>query len=287
MADYKNADMFLRSFTDDLIPKVYPGLKLDEDGQNFTTLLPSFGSFDENQKYVFTPEGNKFKQMFKTLSNKELEIKPNINNPSNPDGGYYRPSDKDGGHLDPNKRTVYISPTGVANSPEIIAHEAGHAIDPIIQQNTNYYTHADQARTPSELLNAHLKTTNFKAEVEGQRAAVELLERNDIPTGGVRSDPYFKGYPASYIDKGIQEINRFASSYPIPNQLKPFAQDIDTQDSKIINSLKLNEPSVQIFDFNDRRAKGMLNLGLDQKYQDTIQETLKRARSYIDQKLGN
>lgn len=285
MADYKNADIFLRSFTDDLIPKVYPGLKLAEDGQNFTELLPSFGAFDKNQKYVFTPEGNKFKEVFKNLSNKELEIKPNINNPSNPDGGYYAPYNKDGGHSDPNKRTVYISPTG-ANSPEIIAHEAGHSIDPTIQQNAKYITHAEQARTPSELLNAHLKTTNFKAEVEGQRAAVDLLNRSDIPTGGIRSDPYFKNYPASYIDKGIEETNKYASSYPIPNQLKPFAQDVYAQDSKIINPLKLNEPSVQIFDFNDRRAKGMLNLGLNQKYQDTIQEALKRARSYIDQKLG-
>jgi len=286
MADYKNADMFLRSFTDDLIPKVYPGLKLDEDGQNFTELLPSFGAFDENQKYVFTPEGNKFKEVFKNLSNKELEIKPNINNPSWPDGGYYAPYNKDGGHSDPNKRTVYISPTG-ANSPEIIAHEAGHAMDPTIQQNAKYINNAYQARTPSELLNAHLKRTNFKAEVEGQRAAVDLLNRSDIPTGGIRSDPYFKMYPASYIDKGIEETNRFASSYPIPNQLKPFAQDVYAQDGKIIYPLKLNEPSVQIFDFNDRRTKGMLNLGLNQKYQDTIQDALKRARSYIDQKLGS
>lgn len=287
MAEYsRNTNSFLKSFVDDLTPKVYPGLNLDEDGQNFTTLLPSFGSFDDNQKYVFTPEGNKFKEVFKTLSNKELEIKPNINNLSNPDGGYYQPYNKDGGHFDPNKRTVYISPTG-ANSPEIIAHEAGHAIDPVIMQNANYNIHADQARTPSELLNSHLKTTNFKAEVEGQRAAVELLERTGIPTGGVRSDPYFKGYPASYIDNGIQEINKYASSYPIPNQLKPFAQEIYAQDGKIIKSLNLNEPSTQVFDFNDRRTKGMLNLGLNQKYQDTVQETLKRARSYIDQKLGN
>jgi hypothetical protein len=283
MADYKNADMFLRSFTDDLIPKVYPGLKSDEDGRNFTELLPSFGAFDENQKYVFTPEGNKFKEDFKKLSNKELEIKTH-NDPAG--GGLYRPYDKDGGHLDPNKRTIYIAPTGIGNSPEIIAHEAGHSIDPNIQQNAKYINNAYQARTPSELLNAHLKTTNFNAEVEAQRAAVDLLNRNEIPTGGIRSDSWFKNYPASYIDKGIQETNRFASSYPIPNQLKPFAQDVYAQDSKIINPLKLNEPSVQIFDFNDRRAKGMLNLGLNQKYQDTIQETLKRARSYIDQKLG-
>lgn len=286
MADYKNADMFLRSFTDDLIPKVYPGSKFNEDDRNFTDLLPSFGSFDENQKYIFTPEGNKFKEDFKKLSNKELEIKPNEPN-TNPGGGYYTPYAKDGGHSDPNKRTVYISPIGAANSPEIIAHEAGHAIDPIVQQNEKYYSHADQARTPSQLLNSHLKTTHFKAEVEAQRAAVELLNRNDIPTGGVRSDPYFKGYPASFIDKGIQETNQFASGYPIPNQLKPFAQEVFMQDGKIINPLKLNEPSTQVFNFTDRRTKGMLNLGLDRKYQDTVQETLKRARSYIDQKLGN
>ena len=134
MADYKNADLFLRSFTDDLIPKVYPELKFNEDDRNFTDLLPSFGSFDENQKYIFTPEGNKFKEDFKKLSNRELEIKPNKDS----DGGYYNSYYKEGGHLDPNKRTIYISPTGIGNSPEIIAHEAGHSIDPNIQQNAKY-----------------------------------------------------------------------------------------------------------------------------------------------------
>ena len=284
MADYKNADMFLRSFTDDLIPKVYPELKLNEDDRNFTELLPSFGAFDENQKYVFTPEGNKFKEIFKNLSGRELEIKTH-NDPAG--GGLYKPYDKDGGHLDPNKRTIYIAPTGGGNFPDIIAHEAGHSIDPTIQQNAKYINNAYQARTPSELLNAHLKTTNFKAEVEGQRAAVDLLNRSDIPTGGIRSDPYFKNYPASYIDKGIEETNKYSSSYPIPNQLKPFAQDVYAQDGKIITPFNLKDPSLQVFNFDDRRTKGMLNLGLNQKYQDTIQETLKRARSYIDQKLGS
>jgi len=284
MADYKNADMFLRSFTDDLIPKVYPELKLNEDDRNFTELLPSFGAFDENQKYVFTPEGNKFKEIFKNLSGRELEIKTH-NDPAG--GGLYKPYDKDGGHLDPNKRTIYIAPTGIGNYPDIIAHEAGHSIDPTIQQNAKYINNAYQARTPSELLNAHLKTTNFKAEVEGQRAAVDLLNRNEIPTGGIRSDPFFKNYPASYIDKGIEETNKYSSSYPIPNQLKPFAQDVYAQDGKIITPFNLKDPSVQVFNFDDRRTKGMLNLGLNQKYQDTIQETLKRARSYIDQKLGS
>lgn len=284
MADYsRNTDNFLKSFISDMLPQVYPELKYDEDSRNFTTLLPSFGSFDANQNYIFTPEGNKFKEDFKTKSNKELEIKPTDS--SNSEGGYYNPSFKDGGHLDLNKRTIYVSAMG--NSPEVIAHEAGHALDPNIQQNEKYYAHARQTRTPSELLNAHLKTTHFKAEVEAQRDAVESLNRNNIPTGGLRSDPWFKAYPASFIDKGIQEANRYASDYSIPNQLKPFSQEVYDQDSKVITPLKLNEPSFQVFDFNDRRAKGLLNLGLNQKYQDTIQESLKRARRYVDQKLGS
>lgn len=258
-----------------VLPRVYPGITEERD---YESLLPSFGSFNPEGNYTYTPEGQKFKESFERQSGKTLTIKPFSEKDIEESPGTYGfyKSRGPGGHTDVKNRVVYLGPEG--NVPDVIAHEVGHALDPNILNRESFYS-----RNPKDFLTQYVKTqTPFKSEVEAQRASVPLLEEAGIPTGGVRSNPWFKGYPASFVDKGINEATEILSRPNAPRAVEPF---IGSRDS-FISAPGEGAVAAQVVDLTDNRTKNLLNLTLNPSYQAGVQQSLDYAKDYLNRYLG-
>jgi hypothetical protein len=276
------ANIFLNHWS---IPQVYPGVT-GQTSTDFQFLLPNFGSFNSEGNYIYTPEGEKFKERFEKQSGKTLTIKPfsekNIKDRPN-SYGFYIPTGP-GGHTDLKNRTIYLGPEG--NSVDVITHEAGHALDPNLNNNRSFYFNKNPFKHPKEFLTQYVKAHPlFKDETEAQRASISFLEEEGIPTGGIRSNPWFKGYPASYVDENIQDVTELLSRPNVPRAAEPVMKDYFEIFPTNLKGKDKDVAKIEV-DFKDRRAKNRLNLMLNPSYQMGVQQSLDYARNYLDHYLG-
>jgi hypothetical protein len=267
-------------------PSVYPAnFEPYERGY----LTPSFGSFDpETKLFNLTPAGQRFKEYFKEQTGGlDLNILPS--NPLYGDNitGHFD-SHGPGGSTDPVKRNIYLNPNNQENFRTAV-HEAGHAKDPFLAKEMKHFF--TEAKNPTDFLNNYLAVPRHKmiAETEAQRYAIESMKALDIPYGAEQGDPYFKGYPASYIDRALAESRERLSVPQTPKALIPFGESYYRQYGKIPDNLSILEPNIpvnRVFDFADQITRKKLNLALDENYRNREQQILDNTRKYINDRLG-
>ena len=271
-----------------LNPTVYPRIsELYERGD----LGPSFGAFDETtNEYKFTPEGELYKNYFKENTGRDLVIKPFFSGFPEGAAGYFV-SKGPGGSVDPKERIIYMSKEKEGN-PFIIAHEGAHAKDPNLANPRKQYS--PEVKDPVSFLRNYINNEfqsrpTMIAETEAQRGAVEQLQAMEVPTGADQGDPWFKGYPASFIDKGLTRAKQIVTAPIIPDSLAPFAYEYFAKNKQIPTYFAFNEPTYPVhreFEFSPRLAQNLLDLSLNSAYRDEEQRVRDNTRKYIDDRLG-
>ena len=274
-------------------PTVYPGVS-ERYGRGYVG--PSFGAFNpETKLYEFTPEGQKFKDYFKEktggLNLNILPTNPSERLPSGGEPGGYFLSRGPGGATDPVNRNIYMSPYNQEDF-FIAAHEAGHAKDPFLAKDIKHFP--TKEKSPTDFLNNYinihpLARQTMIAETEAQRAAIESMKALGIPSGAEQGDPFFKGYPASAIDRELLKVRKMVSAPARPDSLLPESYARFQQQGTVPTYFSPYEPSSPIyreFDLTDAAAKKVLNLALDQTYGNKEQQILDNTRKYINDRLG-
>jgi len=271
---------------------VYP-IPFDEYETN-DLATPSFGGFNPStNNYEFTSEGDTFKEYFKNKTGRNLNILP-----VNPEvlkekpelAGYFDFRTKVGGSIDPVNRNIYMT-SKEENNPFIIAHEAGHAADPQINVSFNpskVYSETP-VNNPAAFLNSYIQGNpnaqkTFLSELEAQRAAVEDLKKLEIPTGAFQGDPWFKGYPVSFIEKGIENATDILTASNYPDALLPSAYEEYARTGRVPTMMFPN--ANQIFDNTEKRARAKMNLNLNPVFNNAVQDILENARRRADRTLG-
>ena len=279
----------IASFEPTVYPRVFEPYETGDVG-------PGFGAFNpETKLYDFTPEGQKFKEYFKEktggLNLNILPTEPGVLSTRGRDPGGYFLSRGPGGATDPANRNVYMNPDNQENF-FIAAHEAGHAKDPFLAKDIKYYP--TKERSPTDFLNnyiniAHQARRTMIAETEAQRAAIESMQALGIPSGADQGDPWFKGYPASAIDKELLKVREMVTAPARPKSLLPETFSRFQQQGTIPTYFAPYEPSFPVqreIDLTDARTKKVLNLALDQTYGNKEQQILDNTRKYINDRLG-
>lgn len=253
---------------------------------------PSFGAFDDaTNKYEVTPEGELYKNYFKGETGRDLVIQPF--SPGIPEGpsGYFISQGRPGGSNDPKERIIYMSKEEEGN-PFIIAHEGAHAKDPNLANIRKQYS--PEVKDPVGFLRNYINN-NFQSrpsmidETEAQRAAIEQLQDMGVSTGADQGDPWFKGYPADFIDRGLARAKQIVTAPKIPDALREEAYESFAKNKVIPTSFVPYEPTYPVhrdFDSSSRLAQNLLDLSLDSVYRDEEQRIRDNTRKYIDSRLG-
>jgi len=285
---------FLNKVIESFEPTVYPEVfESYEKGD----IGPAFGVFNpETKVYELTPEGQKFKDYFKErtggLNLNILPVDPAERLRDSSLKGYFL-SRGPGGATDPVNRNLYINPD---NQEDFftVAHEAGHAKDSFLAKNRDIKYFPTEVKSPVDFLNNYINIdpqTRRKiiTETEAQRAAIESMKDLDIPSGASQGDPWFKGYPASYINKGLLKAREMITAPVRPESLLPdtFANFREQGTFPTYYSLyEPNSPVHRHIDLIDAKTKKVLNLALDQNYRNKEQQILDNTRKYINDRLG-
>lgn len=189
---------------------------------------------------------------------------------TNPTGGLYNPPDK------ATQRDVFVVP-GV--SYETLAHEVGHARDPDLRMLGAKEVHKKQSvfNTPTEYLQdifqKHIQP-QVKAETEAQQWGAKAVRQYaglnpnlQIDAAAYEKQPWFKGYPESYADKGIQSVYA---------QAIPFAQVSYPTDA-------LDQPTTRVF---VKQQGTPLGLALDPTFQQKQKEVQDWTSNYVNSMLN-
>lgn len=287
---------FTVPYTDDILssfkPTVYPE-NFEPYERGYVT--PSFGSFDlETKLYNLTPEGQKFKEYFKEqtggLDLNILPTDPSEKRPSGPPAGYFI-NRGPGGSTDPVNRNIYMNPDRQGDF-FVAAHEAGHAKDPFLAKDIRHFPTKEKSPTDflNNYINMHPKARRTMiAETEAQRAAVESMKALGIPSGADQGAPWFKEYPASFIDNELLKVREMVTAPARPKSLLPETFFRFQQQGTIPTYFAPYEPSSPVqreIDLTDARTKKVLNLALDQTYGNKEQQILDNTRKYINDRLG-
>jgi hypothetical protein len=135
-----------------------------------------------------------------------------------------------------------------------------------------------------------------RLETEAQRAATDTLQNIGYPTKQFTDDPWYKGYPGSFVDTGLDQA---ASLYSLPlnvprgvptkmidfqkgNKLGSMGQG----DSRIFAKRPALGPDDPEIDFTDELTRRLLDLGLNKKYQQAEERIRSRNKEYIESRLG-
>jgi len=279
----------IASFDPTVYPRVFESYEKGDVG-------PGFGAFSpETKMYDFTPEGQKFKEYFKErtggLDLNILPTEPGVLSTLGRDPAGYFLSRGPGGATDPVKRNVYLSPEEQENF-FIAAHEAGHAKDSSFAKDIKDFPTKEKNSTDflNNYINMHpLARKTMIKETEAQRAAIESMKALGIPSGADQGDPWFKGYPASAIDKELLKVREMVTAPARPESLLPETYTRFQQQGTIPTYYAPYEPRSPVqreIDLTDARTKKVLNLALDQTYANKEQQILDNTRKYINDRLG-
>jgi len=208
-----------------------------------------------------------------------------------------------GGSADPNRRVVTLAPK--AGDLHTLAHEAGHAYDPVLHRsnvqvqqqrqslvpNVGDAALAGQLTRPGEFLNMYIDfmgpRSNLHSETTAQKMAAEYLK--DISSKHPERDqPWYQGYPKSFIDKGIGSATALMSIPSGPEQLK-----VGYVEDALFNNEKPFGPSYVsdfygnvVYEPREDQMRRVLDLALDPEYRKTVNEIERRTQTYLDRELG-
>jgi hypothetical protein len=292
MSQFKRSHLnkVIASFDPTVYPRVFEPYEKGNVG-------PNFGAFNpQTNLYEFTPEGQNFKEYFKEKTGGlNLNILPmalsETVKPNNQVVGGYFMSHGPGGSTDPANRNLHLNP---ANQEDFftVAHEAGHAKDPSLAKKINHFF--TKEKSPTDFLNNYINInpmarSSMISETEAQRAAIESMAALGIPSGANQGDPWFKGYPASYIDESLLKVREMVTAPARPKVLFPESYANFHQQGTIptyFSSLEPSSPVQREIDLTDARTKKVLNLALDQVYRNKEQQILDNTQKYINDRLG-
>ena len=271
------------------------------------------GSFTESDTsgYKFTPsaEGQRLLDYYRTKYGVPLELKPVsreevFNNPGL--GGYFKSGgegpDSYGGSADPSRRTVYLAP---GKSVHVLAHEAGHAYDPSLLRSNLQIGESSRRfgpalyeaaltekanQDPGGFLNTYIDLLGsrniMQSETTAQREAKEALDALGIKHPE-KDQPWFQGYPRSFIDKGVAGATAAMTVPQLPEDIKKAIVTnafLNSRDPFVPGQV-LADANIQL-DIQDERARKVLDLALNPAYQKAVSNIESRTQTYLDRELG-
>lgn len=305
-------DDFLRS--NPLRASMYPGRSVGD-----YTAGGSLGRFGENSVFEPSPAGQRLIDYYKQKYGKNIDVEsfaeapdPALREGRAPwaRGVFYSDNQLGGGSSDPTRRAVYVNPDNRDGGLFVVAHELGHAFDPELASRYESYKAAGPARgqaltksyegkNPTAFLKAYMTgpETKLKSETEAQRSAKESFKALGIPTGEIEGDPWFKGYPAAFIETGLDQA---ASLYAMPRNV-PGGIPRNMMDETLYRlyqsmgqphtggptyyrpALGADDPEI---DFRDVVAKELLDLALDERYKQAENSIKNRTKTFIENRLN-
>jgi hypothetical protein len=296
-------DLFTRNTLED---RLFPG-----EPTAIKDVAGPAGVFEKDDTFVFSPEGQRLIDSVQAREGKRIGIKPSSSRTDFPRGSYgvFFSNVPEGGSADPEKRFVYVDPSTGGNNLYVISHELGHAFDPALVPDETAYHGSWKARADSLMSNAERKNPvgflktyilgpelKVRRETEAQRASSQNLKEIGYPTREIEADPSFKGYPGSFINKGLDQS---AALYSLPLNVPEGApsQMLNSNRERVFNSmgggnegvftyrpaLGPNDPELN---FSDSFVQNLLDLSLNKKYQEAEQSIRNRNRDYINSVLG-
>lgn len=279
----------------------------------------SLGRFGENSIFEPSPTGQRLIDYYKQKYKKDIDVKPFAEAPDPAiregqipwaRGVFYGNNPLGGGSSDPQRRAVYVNPTEQNSGLFVVAHELGHAFDPELASRYQSYKSAGPARgetltksyegrNPTVFLKTYMTgpEVKLKSETEAQRAAKESFKALGIPTGEIESDPWFKGYPAAFIETGLDQA---AALYGMPRNVPRGVPQsmMDETLNRLYGSmgqphtgapayyrpaLGTDDPEI---DFRSAVTKELLNLALDKRYRQAEDLIKSQTRSFIEDRLN-
>jgi len=247
-------------------------------------------NFQPQENTRMTSEGAaKALDFLRKQTEKQITVKPVPANKLSPDlGGYFNPTEPGGGLYnspqDSQKRTVFLAPNA---SYDILIHEMGHARDPDLRklyakERSFDPTKIISLKTPTERLKyfaEHFIDPRVKAEVEANAYSGFQLSRFarenpelSINDQAARDNPWFKEYPASYIERGL---NKFYQAETDPGIDPSVYRNIDYQTAYPTHR-----------EFQGDGGLKALKLGLDPDFQSMEQSIIDRNLQTVDERLN-
>lgn len=272
--------------------------------------LSSSAGFFSDGSFVPSEEGSKLLDYFKDRYNVPIEVQPvpverlraspglrgYFNSLGTNAAGY-------GGSLDPNRRVVAVNPD--AADIHTLAHEAGHAYDPVLlksgqqieKQRRNLVPNiggaamTGQLTNPSDFLNTYIDFMGprnvMHTEVTAQKSAAEFLK--DIGSQHPERDqPWFQGYPKSFIDTGIGSATALMTIPNAPEQIKRgyVESGLFDQRNPFGPDYVPDFYGNVVYEPREDRLRRVLNLSLDPSYQKAVSDIERRTQTYLDRQLG-
>ena len=251
--------------------------------QNFANAAAGLGGLvrkPQQSPYGLSPGASQALDFLKQQTGKDISLYPSQRQDESL-AGYFEPKGATGSLFNPpgdTSRSVYLNPNA---GYQTLFHEVGHATDPDLRQTNAVLSQFNpqqlgQIPNPSGQLDYLYRTQiqpKVKAETEAQAYSGFQLPRfaSSHPGLGINyqqsfDNPWFKEYPASYVEQGIQNFYRGAPT-----------QSVDTPvDESSGVATRVFQPD------NARRA---LYLALDPNFQAKQQQILDETRKYVDTRL--
>lgn len=295
-----NAENFFKVFSENTPKKsVYPvdnTATYTAPGGYFTSSYPGSADVQYNPSY----ETKKVLDYLESTKGKKIDIRQipvdRANKGDSVVHGYYVSGAPTGGHSDPKSRVLHLHHDA---STSTVAHEAAHAFDPALHEGNLQEAAKQQAainkqdrdyQTKSERLREYMSivpTSRLRAETVAQQKAAEYMRGAGLDPSEFVADPWYKGYPASYIDKGLDTFAA-ATSTPSTVGLLPSEQKQDYFETLHMSGKMPTNTEIDAntrVDFNPEFTQNLLDLALDRKYQAEEDRQRAAARNYIDRNL--
>lgn len=296
--------------TNTITGNLYPGVP-----SPVTTYAGPAGSFDATNTFRPSPETSRLLDYLKNKSGKNITVEPFSAFPGGPESfppstyGVYFDKAPRGGSSDPTTRTVYLNEKIPGSNLAVLSHELGHALDPNLPREYAAYGSSFPARArmlgentarrnPVGFLNTFILGPEVKVrlETEAQRAGAQNLRDIGYPTKQFTEDTWYKGYPGSFVDTGLDQA---ATLYSLPQNVPQGIPSMMMDTTRNVNfgamggglpsafiQLPSQGPDNPEIDFTDEVARNMLNLALNNKYRQTEDLIRSRNKEYIDSRLG-
>ncbi|NDF98367.1 MAG: hypothetical protein EB101_05480 [Chitinophagia bacterium] len=265
-------------------------------------------SGDSGYTVNFSPEGQKLLDYYRAQYGIPLEVQPvapeeYLSRPGLQ--GYFKSQGSTaggyGGSTDPLRRTVFTVP---GTSAHVLAHEAGHAYDPVllrsnlqIGENARRFGPAlyeaafsgRAAQDPGSFLNAYIDLLGprnvMQTEATAQREAKRVLGELNIEHPE-KDAPWFHGYPRSFVDRGLAGATAAMTAPALPDNLKSGIIDQALGGRNNFTSRNLGIDANTVVNIGDERTRKIIDLALNPAYQKAVSDIESRTQTYLNRQLG-
>lgn len=206
-----------------------------------------------------------------------------------------------GGSSDPQRRVISVNPRTSSPTVSLIAHEATHAYDPylpkthenrqlaerelgpIVYDAAVYGQINDKPKFLREYLARMGPSDTLAAEARAQVGGREALKKLEMADPESKM-PYFKDYPLSYADKGIDAAMDLLSIPRGPEQFAPdfFRAAVSGQGSPTPDGKIYSFSGDTVYDYGKDKALKLLDAYLTPGVRPTINNILGSAETYIN-----